>query len=232
MTFLTVVIPTYNESQSIGLAVGSAWLSGADEVIVVDGESKDGTADVAARAGAHVVETGKGRGRQLQKGVEVSQGQWLIFLHADSQLDAGLRTALEQLPADIHWGCLTQRIGSPRLVFRWIEWGNARRVHWFGLPYGDQAVYVRRQALLSVNGVPTVPIMEDVLLSQKLGAQRSPHVLRLRTGTSSRRWERDGILRRTIGNWRLLYRFLVRHESPERLLEAYRPQNVGSATDD
>lgn len=228
MTFLSVIIPTYNESTSLGLAVRSAQLSGADEVLVVDGGSTDDSVAVASELGAQVVRSEKGRGQQLQKGLEASRGKWALFLHADSQLDLGLRPALQRLPATVVWGCLTQHIGSPRPVYRWLEWGNALRVSWFGLPYGDQALFVRRETLLAVGGVPPVPIMEDVMLGQRLGALQAPHVLALRTGTSVRRWERDGVLRRTLGNWTLLYRFLVRKEPPESLLQAYQPQNAGT----
>ncbi len=83
---------------------------------------------------------------------------------------------------------------------RWrasIEWGVRVRVALFGLPYGDQGIFVRRDAFEALGGYAELPIMEDVDLVRRL--RRTGRLFRsaLAATTSARRWERDGWLRRS-----------------------------------
>ncbi|MDK9719509.1 MAG: hypothetical protein OEL57_16630, partial [Trichlorobacter sp.] len=92
----------------------------------------------------------------------------------------------------------------------------------FTLPYGDQAIFVTNTALQKVGGVPTIPLMEDVELARKLcKAGYTFTLLPDRVSTSARRWQKDGIIRRTLHNWSLLLRYL-RGSNPEKLEKLYR----------
>jgi len=130
-----------------------------------------------------------------------ASGDWIIFLHADTQLPSAWRDAIDS--AETHGraaGCFRFGLDAPGLAARAIAMGVRLRCAIFGLPYGDQALFVRRDLFHSLGGYTVMSIMEDVDLVRRLkrhgGIMRSP----LRAVTSARRWRRDGWIRRTVAN--------------------------------
>ncbi|ADB18258.1 glycosyl transferase family 2 [Pirellula staleyi DSM 6068] len=228
----SVIIPAINEQGHIRAAIESAHQAGASEVIVADGGSSDETRTIASSLGALVVESCPGRARQQNAGAQLASEPMLLFLHADSQLLIEpslppLATLFDQ-PHFRHGG-LRQRIDSPRWAYRLIERGNALRARYRGLLYGDQALFMRRDFFDELGGFAELPLMEDVELSTR-ARQISwpvllPHVVRI----SPRRWERDGIVRRTLKNWSLLARYRL-GTSAAKLAAEYRRHDT-PATD-
>jgi rSAM/selenodomain-associated transferase 2 len=223
---LTVIIPALNEAAIVGRAASSACAAGADEVLVADGGSSDATAQLAAAAGATVVASPPGRAVQQNAAARAATGDVLLFLHADNWLD---QTTGQQIRSALAGsqrthGALRQRIESERWIYRWLERGNAERVRWCGLPYGDQAIFVRRSVFESAGGWPDVPLMEDVLLMQRLRERAWPLLLPGPVYVSPRRWEKHGAVRQTLRNWRLLAAFSL-GTSPQKLAEQYRPHD-------
>jgi rSAM/selenodomain-associated transferase 2 len=213
---VSVVIPALNESARIAQAVRSAWDLATPgglvvEVIVVEGGSDDGTDEVARQAGATVIRAPRGRGTQLSAGVEASTGEVLVVLHADNRLGPGVGPSLAAALRDERtvWGAFRQRIEAQGIAYRAIERGNAWRVSLLGLPYGDQAMFFRRRALDKSGGVPPIPLMEDVVLSQRMRKLARPVLLPGPVFVSPRRWQRRGALRQTAANWVLLAKFLA-----------------------
>lgn len=170
------------------------------EVIVVDGGSTDGTAQRAAAAGARVLTSARGRARQLGVGVRASRADVFLFLHADTSLPRGWDAAVAAALADpaTVGGAFRFRFDRSSAALRWIERGVRLRVLLFSLPYGDQAVFVRRSVLESLGGVPQVPIMEDLDLVK--GMKRRGRVARvpLDAVTSARRYQARGALRTVL----------------------------------
>jgi rSAM/selenodomain-associated transferase 2 len=225
-TLLSVVIPTLNEEPHLGaLLEDLRRLRVAKEIIVVDGGSRDGTTGVAASAQARVLSAPAGRGSQLRIGADAATGQILCFLHADTRLDA---RATDEL-ADLARGPLPHalafrlRIDSPRPAFRILEGGANLRSRLLGLPYGDQGLIVSRAAYEAAGGYPAIPIMEDVVLARRLHRSVGVRLLRGRAVVSARRWERDGVARRTLTNLGLLFGFLT-GTPPDVLARRYRPE--------
>jgi len=215
---VSVIIPTLDEATRVGAAIRSA--RGADEVIVVDGGSSDGTVAEAAAAGAVVLRSEACRGAQLDLGARAARGTWLVFLHADTRLEAGWTEALLGLPEHVAGGAFRFAVDSPRHVYRWIERAVALRCRLFRLPYGDQAIFAHREAYEGAGGYPPLPLMEDVAFVRRLA-----HVGRLafpspRAITSARRWERRGVLRATVENWTLLGLYAAGYP-PVRLFRTY-----------
>lgn len=198
---LSVVIPTLNAADS--LAATLAALDPADETIVVDGGSRDGTVALARELGARVIETAPGRGGQLAAGAVAATADWLLFLHADTVLSPGWRVVvdahLSSPRAAQRAACFRFRLddGSPqaRRLERWV----ALRVAVLALPYGDQGLLIHRALYDSVGGYRPLPLMEDVDLVRRLGRRRLT-VLNASAVTSARRWRRDGWLRRSARN--------------------------------
>ncbi|MEM9175017.1 MAG: glycosyltransferase family 2 protein [Myxococcota bacterium] len=202
---------------------GGAGDGGVD-VLVVDGGSRDATCRLAREAGARVLELAnegaasavpesppRGRARQLRLGSESTKGETLLFLHADTRLPAGWRRAVEAALADpgCAGGAFTFRFAERGGWERWIEWWVARRVSIFGLPYGDQALFVRRNVLEQMGGIAPVPILEDLDLVRGIRRAGRLVVLAEPATTSSRRYRDRGALRTLLWHAVALVGFFV-----------------------
>jgi rSAM/selenodomain-associated transferase 2 len=199
---IAVVIPALNEVARIAGAIESA--SAPDvEVLVVDGGSRDGTPRRAAAAGAGVLESPPGRARQLEAGVRATRSDAILFLHADTRLppgfDAAVRASLED--ADVVGGAFRFRFDARSVSLRLVEWGARLRVALFGLPYGDQALFVRREVLERIGGVPQAPIMEDLDLARALRRCGRLAQLPLPATTSARRYLAGGVFKTMARHW-------------------------------
>lgn len=194
---LSVVIPTLNAAATLAATLGS--VAGADELVVVDGGSIDGTEALAGRLGARVVKADRGRGGQIAAGVAAAQGEWLLLLHADTRLGAEWSEACRLSPSrdQAYYFRLALDCDDPRA--RRLERVVAWRSRVLGLPYGDQGLLIHRDLLRSVGGVRALPLMEDVDLVRRLGRRRLVG-LDVPAVTSAAKWQRDGWYRRSARN--------------------------------
>jgi rSAM/selenodomain-associated transferase 2 len=193
---ISVVIPTLDEADCVSQAIESAV--GPDvEVIVVDGGSRDETVRLALEAGARVLPGERGRARQLRLGSERSTGDVVVFLHADTVLSAGWQAEVLGALRDraCAGGAFGFRFAERGFRERWIEAWVALRVAFLGLPYGDQAIFIRRDVLEGMGGVPIVPIMEDLDLVRGIKRAGRLETLSMPAWTSSRRYASRGGLR-------------------------------------
>lgn len=218
---ISVVIPTFNERDRIREAICSARAAGRCEVIVADGGSTDGTPAEAAGAD-RLLQAERGRSSQQNAGARVASGETLLFLHADCRLPANALAAVRAALEDrrVVAGCFRQRIDAAGLRFRLLERGNALRVRALKWAYGDQGIFVRREAFEDVGGFPPLPLMEDLYLMKRLKRRGSVVLLPERIVVSARRWRTHGFVRQTAKNWTLL---ALAHlgVSPERLARWY-----------
>jgi len=186
-------------------------IAGEPEILVVDGGSRDDTAIRARRAGARVLRTDPGRARQLEAGWRASSGEVVVFLHADTRLDDGWTEALRAALVDpaVVGGAFRLRFAGEGLGLRVLEAFVALRVRVFGLPYGDQAIFVRRRILEEMGGIPQVPLMEDIDLVAGMKARGRVVALAPAATTSSRRYAAQGLWRTAarhvlaLAGWRL-----------------------------
>ena len=209
------MIPALDEAAWIGAAVGSAYdrTAASDggeagspiEVLVVDGGSRDETCYLARQAGARVITppqgptAARGRAAQLRWGASTSTGEVVLFLHADTRLEAGWSSEVSELMSDptVAGGAFRFRFLERGRWERWVEWWVGVRVAFFGLPYGDQGLFVRREVLEQMGGIPSVPIMEDLDLVWEIRRAGRLGRLRARAVTSSRRYRARGF-RKTL----------------------------------
>jgi rSAM/selenodomain-associated transferase 2 len=191
---LSVVIPALNEANRVVGAIESARAPGV-EVVVADGGSRDATRDLAAAAGALVVDSPSGRAEQLAAGVRASSGDAILLLHADTRLPAGFDRAVASALEDAGTigGAFRMRFEEAGWALRIVEWGVRLRVAIFGLPYGDQALFVRRGTLEEIGGIPRTPILEDLDLVKAMRGCGRLALLDLPVNTSARRYHARGI---------------------------------------
>ena len=223
-TSISIIIPVLNEAANIEQTVARCK-DIADEVVVADGGSTDGTREVLEQLDCVVCHTSRGRGQQLFAGSELATGEILLFLHADSWLPADARKQIlsawkSVAEADRFYGCFQQSIDDPRLVFRLIETGNLWRAKYQRLPYGDQGIFVSRQLYDAVGGMPQIPLMEDFEFARQISRLGDLNVLPGPLHVDARRWAKVGPLRQTVRNWILALRYRM-GASPESLQTRY-----------
>ena len=217
---LTVVIPMLNAGASLGACL--AMLDAADEIVVVDGGSIDDGVAIAECAGARVIAAPRGRGSQMRAGAEAAHGDWLLFLHADTQLGADWREAVAAhvAAAPECAGHFDLRLDDDAWQARVVERGVAWRSRMLGLPYGDQGLLISRRLYDEVGWFRPLALMEDVDLVRRIGQHRLRR-LDATALTSANRWRRDGWLRRTTRNLICLALYAV-GVAPSRIALFYR----------
>ncbi len=197
-TKISIVIPILNEADVIEktLKTLQPFRSRGHEVIVVDGGSSDNSVELSKPFADRVIVTSRGRSRQMNEGAKIAIGEILLFLHADTFLpkDAD-RGIVEGLQGKRGWGRFNVRLSGKHLLLRVVEYLVNLRSRFTGIATGDQAIFVSRELFYLVRGFPEIDLMEDVALSKCLRQKSRPICLRKRVLTSSRRWEKKGILR-------------------------------------
>ena len=217
---VSVVIPAINEATHIGRAVKSALDAGAFEVIVADGGSADETLATAQDAGAAMIQSHPGRAAQQNTGASIASGDVLLFLHADSQLGAGCVDQIQRARMSRAFGAFRQRIDARGWLYRIIERGNAWRAANWGLPYGDQAIFIDREFFVELGQFPDVPIMEDYLLAKQARKRQRPVLLEGPVVTCARRWQQHGVVCQTVRNRSMILAAMA-GISPHRLARFY-----------
>jgi rSAM/selenodomain-associated transferase 2 len=200
---IAVVIPALDEADEVAGAVESARdASGDVDIVVVDGGSHDRTTDRARAAGARVITSPAGRARQLDVGWRATEGEVVLFLHADTRLPRGWEGALRDALADarVAGGAFGFRFRERTRDLAWIELGARLRSRFAGLPYGDQALFARRAVLDASGGIAAVPIAEDLDLVRSIRRHGRLALLSLDATTSGRRYRARGAFRTWLRN--------------------------------
>ena len=92
---VAVIIPTFNEAESIASVIAEMPRDIVDRVIVADGGSTDGTPDKARRAGAEVIAAGRGYGLACLKGAQAADtAEIVVFMDGDGADDPAAMAAL------------------------------------------------------------------------------------------------------------------------------------------
>ncbi len=187
---LSVIIPTLNEEGNIQRCIESIRQAFCDsflepiEIIVVDGESRDRTEEIAIKAGARIIKSKKGRGIQLKNGASFAHGDLLMFLHADSRFlfknENERKTVLsnisEILEGKYAGGFFKLMFDDDSPSIRLVELFANLRARTFPLPYGDQAIIIKKDVYKSIGGFMEYPFLEDLDLVLRL--KNSNHKLK------------------------------------------------------
>ena len=208
---LSVIVPVLDDADALRRREASllALRATVHEVIVVDGGSRDESLAVARSFATRCCSTAAGRARQMNEGARRASGDILLFLHADTCLPEGGPARIGRAFAEGSevWGRFDVHLSGSHPLLRVVEAAMNWRSRLTGIATGDQALFVCRSAFERLGGFPPLPLMEDIALSRMLRRVRRPLCLPERVVASSRRWQRDGILKTIALMWflRLAY---------------------------
>ncbi|HYA14281.1 MAG TPA: TIGR04283 family arsenosugar biosynthesis glycosyltransferase [Syntrophales bacterium] len=221
------IIPVWNEESVILRTIEhilSLQSAAGAEIIVVDGDPAGKTMEIARRASVKTVISERGRGSQMNHGAALAAGNILIFLHADTRLPPYALGLIDTVMRDESCtaGAFDLAIDSERPVFRLIEKAASLRSRLTRVPYGDQAVFMRKDVFNELGGFRNIPIMEDVEIMRRIKRRGGKIcIIDKAVRTSSRRWDREGIVYTTLRNWLLITLYLL-GVKPEKLVKFYR----------
>jgi rSAM/selenodomain-associated transferase 2 len=224
---ISVIVPVLNEAGGINDLIAN--LRARDpgrsvEIIVVDGDPEGSTISAIEDASVVTASCDPGRAAQMNRGAAFANGDVLLFLHADTFLPSD---AFERISAALRdrkyaAGCFDLGIRSDRTLFRITERYVALRTQITRVPFGDQAIFMRKDYFERIGRFKEIPIMEDVELMRRIrGRGDAICFIPAKVSTSPRRWEREGVLFTTLRNWMLQLLYFI-GVSPERLARFYR----------
>ncbi len=223
----SIVVPVFHEAERIDELI--EHLNGLDsdgnvEIIIVDGAQEKDTLTAIRDSDVIKISSEQGRAKQMNAGATIARGEILIFLHADTELPA---RALRKIGSFINQiecvgGAFDLGIKSDKAIFRVIATISSLRSRLNRIPFGDQAIFIRREYFNKIGGYKEIPLMEDVELLRRI--KKSGERIRIfydRVMTSPRRWENEGVVYCTLRNWALQTLYLL-GVSPEKLINFYK----------
>lgn len=226
---ISVIIPVYREEAAISDVIHSlranACAQRIMEIIVVDGSPGGETISALPErdAGVKGILSSKGRGIQMNAGAAIASGDVLLFLHADTELPEGGLTEVVRSMKNEQFvgGAFSLALGGKGLWFRIIERVASLRSRLTRIPYGDQAIFIRRDHFSAMGGYREWPIMEDVDLMRRLKREGAKiNLLKSQARSSTRRWEKEGVAACTLRNWAIMGLYLL-GVSPKKLARWY-----------
>jgi rSAM/selenodomain-associated transferase 2 len=223
----SIIVPVFHEGERINDLIESLNHLDSDkniEIIVVDGSRERDTLRAIRTGQIAKISSEKGRAIQMNAGAFIAKGEVLIFLHADTELPIRALEKIHSLmeQTDYVGGAFDLGIKSDKLVYKAIGALSSLRSRLSRIPFGDQAIFIRKEYFDQLGGYKEIPLMEDVELMRRI--KRSGKKIRIfydRVMTSPRRWEKEGIIYCTLRDWilRILYLFGM---SPDRLVKYYK----------
>jgi len=228
-TRFSIIIPVLHESDRINSLIDHIHYLVRDnghEIIVVDGSPGKDTVGAIRRKGVIKLGTEKGRARQMNAGASRAKGEILIFLHADTELPARAFARIDSIMKGNRYvaGAFSLGIRSNKNILRSLARLASLRCRITRIPYGDQAIFIRRDYFRKIGSYQELPLMEDVELMRRIKHRKdkicilSDHVM-----TSARRWEEEGSLFGPVRNTILFTLFILR-VSPEKLARFYKSE--------
>ncbi|MDQ4141855.1 MAG: TIGR04283 family arsenosugar biosynthesis glycosyltransferase [Bacteroidota bacterium] len=223
---ISVIIPTYNESEHIVKTIQALYQKGASnaisEVIVVDGGSTDNTVQKATSTGATVIISNKkGRAVQLNYAASKAKGSILYFLHADTIPPDGFTTDIVQwIQKGYNSGCFLLSFD----INHWFLKANC----WFTqfppifFRFGDQSLFVSKEDFEKIGGYnESHRVLEDQEIIKRLRKVGRFAIIKKPVLTSARKYVSNGIYK-TQGIFFLIYGLYCLGFSQNKLVSTYK----------
>lgn len=161
----------------------------------------------------------------MNRGAAAASGDVLLFLHADTKLPEGACSMIREslMNRNVVAGAFRLGFDTARPFLALVSLIASLRTRVLRLPFGDQAIFIRREYFDRIGGYRNFPVMEDLDLMRRI-RRRGGRIalLRARVKSSSRRWDRGGDLKTSLMNWRMRMRYR-RGEDPALIAGSYYP---------
>ncbi|MEM1257696.1 MAG: TIGR04283 family arsenosugar biosynthesis glycosyltransferase [Bacteroidota bacterium] len=196
---ISIIIPTYNEAQGLGqLLLHLDVIVDKEvvrEIIVVDGQSADATKKIALHHNATVLESAKGRAKQMNLGAHFANEEILYFLHADTYPKKGFgKLILESVADGYQAGCFRMKFDTQNPFLRFFAYLS--RINHSLCRGGDQSLFITRKEFLRHNGFnEDYFIYEDTEFIRRLYENLKFRVLPQDVITSARKYREKGWLK-------------------------------------
>lgn len=226
-TKFSIVIPVLHESDRINSLIENIeglTGDGGHEVIVVDGSPTKDTIRAIDNENIIKLISLKGRARQMNAGASIAKGEILIFLHADTELPCNALKTINSAMAQGRYvgGAFELGIDSHKVEFKILARWASLRCRLTGIPYGDQAIFIKRDYFHSLGGYRDIPLMEDVELMRRIKRRGDKIcIVPEQVKTSPRRWEEEGFAYVNVRNAFLFLSYIF-GVSPEKLASFYK----------
>ncbi len=203
---ISIIIPVLNESVTIKdllfHLIDNASLNSISEIIVVDGGSSDGTQKIIEALDLNItlLNSEKGRAKQMNLGAKNANGDILYFLHADSfppnRYD---KLIIDEVKKGNNAGCFRMQFESTHWWLRLASW--LTQFSWRACRGGDQSQFITRKLFDAIGGYDeNYIIYEDNILINELYARKEFVVINKKINTSTRLYKKHGV-------WKLQYYF-------------------------
>ena len=216
---ISIIIPVYHES-NINIFLNN--LPTADEVIVVDGDERT-SLDLIQNSHICKLSSKKGRANQMNEGAKYATSDILLFLHADTLLPHNALAHMKEVlkEEDIVAGAFDLDFKTQKKSLKFIAKVASWRSRKTRLPYGDQAIFIKKEIFERVGGYENIALMEDVNLMQKLKKKKLKiKILNQKVLTSPRKYEQNGIIFNVLKNWLLISLYFL-GVNPNKLAKLY-----------
>ncbi len=148
----------------------------------------------------------------MNEGAKHASSEVLLFLHVDTVLPKNALLHVKEVlkQKDVVAGAFDLDFDTKKKSLKFIAKVASWRSKKTGLPYGDQAIFIKKDIFERVGGYENIALMEDVNLMQKLKKQKLKiQIINHKVITSPRRYEKNGILFNLLKNWVLISLYLV-----------------------
>ena len=221
---LSIIIPVLNEAELLDGSLSRLFAGPARnadiEVIVCDGGSTDDSLGIIKQYPCQLVQSTAGRAIQMNAGSSIAQGNWLLFLHADSSLPDGF---LDRVSRSGKWGFFHLRLNGDHLLYRVISSAINLRSSISRVAGGDQGLFFKTSFFQSIHRFPQIPLMEDIAICKLARQLARPCIIKHPLFSSSRRWRENGIIKTVVLMWSLRLAYWLGVD-PLRLHKIYYPQ--------
>jgi rSAM/selenodomain-associated transferase 2 len=219
---ISIITPVLNEEQHLTRFLDSLSTANIYEHILVDGGSTDQTCSLIKNYPVRLIHSAPGRGTQQNVGAAAASGDILLFLHCDTLLPEHFAQDIEQIlqQPGIAAGAFLLAIAHTNRAYRIVEWGANLRSRLLQLPYGDQALFMKKSDFISAGGFPNQPILEEIPLLKRLRKLGKIALTTTTVTTSARRWQRLGIVKTTMRNQEILLKLYLGYP-PSQLAKLY-----------
>ncbi len=201
---ISIIAPVFNEEKNIKSFLAHLdSLEGDFELILVDGGSDDRTIEEVRKwkdifnHDLTILEAGRGRAIQMNKGAYATQGDILLFLHVDCFLEKDALTLIEKAIHEKNaiGGGFRQKFSNPDLFLNFGSAIGNLRVSMTRIFYGDYGIFMKKEVFRKIKGYDEIPFLEDVELCRK--AKKQGRLIQINSCivTSPRRYLKKGKVR-------------------------------------